>query len=217
MHTRRHLLCGAAALAAGVALRANRGLAKCKVTNPDCESSNCLVAGVTISTVAGPKPVEELAAGDIIITAHGPQPLAKLHRLRVSKADLVMIHAGCFGIGQPAADITLTAAHGLSIEGLALVDAGKLHCPGIERVQLPAGETVELFHLEFAGLHMAIRANGLWLESLQVTATPYLPRQAGGHWHELKSRVRSAASSIIDLRSPTDVARDTAEAMAHAA
>jgi hypothetical protein len=140
------------------------------------EDIGCLVTGAEVATVNGPRPVEELRAGDLVLTASGearpvrwighrsidigrhPQPEA-VRPLRIA--------TGSFGPGIPRRDLLVSPDHGIRIDGVddgrsVLVPAARLadgRC--IASVDV---ETVTYWHVEL-DTHDVILAEGLPVES----------------------------------------------------
>lgn len=93
----------------------------------------CFCAGTRIATVNGPRAVEALQAGDILVLADGSKsPLTWLGRQPVSAtfADParfapVCISAGALGAGLPEQDLYLSPDHAVEIDGV-LYNAGAL-------------------------------------------------------------------------------------------
>lgn len=84
----------------------------------------CFVAGTMILTPKGEVPVEELCAGDMVMTRdNGPQPLRWVGKATVPVDEVmapVRIRAGAFGPGRPARDLRVSPQHRLLVSGAAL-------------------------------------------------------------------------------------------------
>ncbi|WBU61417.1 Hint domain-containing protein [Paracoccus albus] len=143
----------------------------------------CFGAGTLIMTAYGPRRVEELSAGDLILTRdRGPRPLCWIGHRHVSARVLdlapnlraVRILKGALGNGYPDQDLTVSPQHRVLIdspvaericgaaEGLV---AAKHLCgmPGISIEDPPEG--VDYYHLLF-DRHELVQSNGCWTESL---------------------------------------------------
>jgi Ca2+-binding RTX toxin-like protein len=144
----------------------------------------CFTPGAMIDTPHGPRAVETLRRGDLVLTEDaGPQPLAWIGDVTVSAERLaqspnlrpVLIPKGSLGNGLPDADLLLSPQHRVLISGWrvqmysdaadGLASARHLAAAA----KLPAPQTigpVRYIHLMFDS-HQIIRANGLPTESLQ--------------------------------------------------
>ena len=144
----------------------------------------CFTAGTRILTATGPVAVEELRAGDLVVTRdNGQQPLrwvgsrtVTLDEMRVSP-DLqpVRFAAGALGDIGPDRAMMLSPQHRLLIEGAraemyfgeseVLVPSKHLvGLPGVTRA-LPA-EGVTYVHILF-DRHEIVLSDGIWTESFQ--------------------------------------------------
>lgn len=150
---------------------------------PSYLSSICFAAGTLIETARGPRKVEDLAAGDLIVTRdRGLRPLGWTGRRRVTARLLdiapnlrpVTIRRGALGPGLPAQDLTVSPQHRILVksriaERLAgaseTLIAAKHLCdmPGI--AASPAPEGIDYHHLLF-DRHELVLSNGCWTESL---------------------------------------------------
>ncbi|WP_420397610.1 Hint domain-containing protein [Nioella sp.] len=117
----------------------------------------CFLEGTAIATQTGGTAVEELSIGDLILTATGKEvPIKWIGRQTVSKrfgpAERLMpvrFAAGSLGDGLPTADLTVTADHGMFIDGV-ICHAGAL-VNGTTITQVPLeemGETYTVYHIE---------------------------------------------------------------------
>lgn len=144
----------------------------------------CFTRGTMIETPEGPRPIETLAEGDLVLTRdHGPQPvrwigsrvltgseLARHHRLRP-----ILIRAGALGDGLPAADLRVSPQHRILIRSKVaqkmfgtseILAAAKqlLQVDGIDICD-DIVQGVEYFHMLFER-HEVVVANGAETESL---------------------------------------------------
>ncbi len=143
----------------------------------------CFTRGTLIETEHGPKPVEDLHRGDLVVTQdHGLQPIRWIGKRTVTAADLaqypkltpVRITAGALQEGLPRRDLLVSRQHRMVVspqaakpdcrDGDVLVSAIKLTgLPGVfvdETV-----DEVEYFHMLF-DRHQVIFAEGAPTESL---------------------------------------------------
>lgn len=143
----------------------------------------CFGMGTMIETGTGPRRVEDLRPGDMILTRdRGLQPLRWLGGSHLGPEGLemrpnlrpILIRAGALGADSPARDLVVSPQHRLLLRsriadrlfenGEILVAAKHLiGLPGIE-VTVPAGG-VTYFHLLF-DRHEIVLSNGAWSESL---------------------------------------------------
>jgi len=131
----------------------------------------CYVAGSLIATPEGPRRVEEIAVGDLVMTRErGPQPVLWRASRMVSALDMatrpalrpIEIRAGAFGNARP---LRVSAQHGVMLGG-ALVRAAHLAeaAPDLARV-LRGRPRVHYHHLLLPG-HALLCAEEIWAESL---------------------------------------------------
>ncbi|WP_237168272.1 Hint domain-containing protein [Paracoccus shandongensis] len=143
----------------------------------------CFAMDTLIDTVTGPRPVEALQPGDLILTRdHGPQVLRWQGGTQVTREGLetrpnlrpILIRQGALGAGSPRRDLVVSPqhrilvrsriAHRLFQDAEILVAAKHLvGLPGIE-VIVPA-QGVRYFHLLF-DRHEIVMSEGAWSESL---------------------------------------------------
>ncbi|MCJ8139543.1 Hint domain-containing protein [Falsirhodobacter halotolerans] len=145
----------------------------------------CFVRGTMIMTEQGEVPIEDLKAGDMVLTMdHGFQPIRWIGSTRLSALDLIQrpnlrpirIQKGAFGPNLPEADLSVSPQHRVLIRSKVadrifatrevLVAAKQLlQLPGIN-VESQIIE-VEYFHMMFSQ-HEVVYANGLLSESLYL-------------------------------------------------
>ena len=146
----------------------------------DPSAAPCFLRGSLIETPQGPRPVEELVAGDLVMTLdHGPQPLRWAGSSRVPGTGMlapVRISAGHLGNGR---DLCLSPNHRVLVSGpmaeLLFGEAEVLvavrHLVDGRWVRVEPKAEVEYFHLLLDG-HEILLAEGMPVESL------YLGQQA---------------------------------------
>ncbi|MEL7215851.1 MAG: Hint domain-containing protein [Pseudomonadota bacterium] len=154
----------------------------------------CFTRGTWISTVAGPRLIETLRVGDLVLTAdNGPQPLRWIGRRRYSALHVmlnrevqpVLMRAGTMGL---ETDLLVSPHHRMMLRGAeaevmfgereVLVAATHLETElGVQRVRPEGG--VEYFHLAFDS-HELVFANGALSESLYLGQTGLDGIGAGG-------------------------------------
>ncbi|MDO5606240.1 MAG: Hint domain-containing protein [Paracoccus sp. (in: a-proteobacteria)] len=150
---------------------------------PGYLSPTCFATGTLIETANGPRPVETLVAGDLVMTRdHGLRALAWAggRRLTARHLDLcpnlrpIRIRAGALGPGIPATDLTVSPQHRVLVASriaerltgsAEVLVAAKHLCamPGIS-VTVPA-DGIGYHHILF-DRHEIVRSNGCWTESL---------------------------------------------------
>jgi len=205
-----------------------------------CE--NCFLKGTTIRTANGDREVEDLSVGDLLPTVFGGlTPIQWIGRYSLKKSDPtkawvknvlpVQIARSALGPDVPHADLCVTKAHALLIDGV-LVTAGSL----INGTTITLYDARELDELEFFHIklerHNVIYAEGAPCETVmnvddnainfaeylrhygppttqEVPCAPLLSLNGGRS--ELKSRFRSAISPWIDRRQKLDIIRDELE------
>jgi len=150
----------------------------------------CFAAGTRISTVGGDRIVETLEIDDLLRTDDGRVVTVKwighqtiLPFFAGPRMQPVRIRAGALGAGLPHEDLTITADHGLVIDGLvinasALVNGGSIDW--VPLAELP--ERVTYYHIETEN-HDVILANGAPAE----TFIDYAGRQAFDNYQEYVS------------------------------
>ncbi|BDW85570.1 Hint domain-containing protein [Roseicyclus marinus] len=127
----------------------------------------CFAPGTGIATPAGEVAVERLSIGDPILTADGRSvPVRWIGRQTLSKlfagdrARPVLIRAGALGQGLPHRDLTVTADHGMILDGLVINAGALVNGTTITRLALsvlPA--SVTNYHVETEA-HDVILAHG---------------------------------------------------------
>lgn len=144
----------------------------------------CFVKGTMIATAAGPRAVEDIRPGDLVLTAdNGPMPVVRPHTRSYGVRQLqanpkylpVVVRKGALGYGLPERDLYLSGQHRVLLrspivqrmygtpEVLAPV-AQMVGHPGIERVET---DDVTYVHLAFARHHVII-SEGAETESLYL-------------------------------------------------
>ena len=128
----------------------------------------CFAAGTLIATPAGETAVEDLRIGDKILTADARiMPVKWIGRQTVSTrfgpAERLMpvrFAAGSLGDGLPQSDLTVTADHGMLVDGVICQAGALVNGTTITRVPLAQmGETYTVYHIETEE-HEIILANG---------------------------------------------------------
>ncbi|WP_284163130.1 Hint domain-containing protein [Frigidibacter sp. SD6-1] len=147
----------------------------------------CFAAGTLIETVRGAVAIEDIVAGDLVLTRDsGYQPVLWIGSRSLTALDLVIkpqlapirIEAGALGRVAPERALVVSPQHRLLVSGSraeliageteVLVAASHLcGMPGIERMAPDLGVTY--FHMLFRQ-HEIVLSEGLWTESFQPGA-----------------------------------------------
>ena len=215
-----------------------------KLVGEGCESGNaqnCFLKGTTIRTVTGDRKIEDLAIGDLLPTMFGglrpiqwigryPRKKSEPSKPWVRNALPVRIACSALAPDLPRADLYVTAAHSLLIDGVLVPAEMLINGTTITRYEASETDELEYFHIKLES-HDVVYAEGVPAETLlnveesAVNFAEYFRRcgtptteeawcaplvHIGGR-RELKSRFRSALSPWIDLRNQADVVRDQLE------
>jgi len=181
----------------------------------------CFLRGTRIRTADGYRPIEALAVGDRVAARFaGLAPIEAIDSFtleRVSGAWTghsrpVRVRRGALGDQMPAEDLCLTASHCVFVDGFLVPVGNLVNGTSIVFERADGHDTLDFFHIELAR-HDVLDAQGAPCESLRdPAAEPCVPLLGfhGGR-SELGSRLRSAASLVVDRRQPIDIIRDTLE------
>ena len=204
-------------------------------------SGNCFLKGTKILTAEGERKIEDLAIGDLLPTMFGGlRPVQWIGRYPIKKSDPskpwaknalpVRIARSALAPNVPHADLYVTAAHSLLIDGVLVPAELLINGTTITRHE-PESDEMEFFHIKLES-HDVVYAEGVPAETLlnvsesfvnfadylrrygmptrqETPCVPVIPVHGGRV--ELMSRARSALSPWIDLRDPADVVRDRLE------
>jgi hypothetical protein len=202
---------------------------------------SCFLRGTTIRTAEGNRKVEDLAVGDLLPTVFGGiRPIHWIGRYPFKKSDPakswvrdvlpVRVARSALGPDIPDADLYVTKAHALLIDGVLVPVCHLINGTTITLYDAGELDELEFFHIKLE-LHDVIYAEGAPCETLlsvdenAVNFAEYL-RQYGppmikdarcapwvgfGRRIEIKSRFRSAISPWIDRRQKLDIIRDKLE------
>jgi hypothetical protein len=181
----------------------------------------CFLRGTRIRTEDGYRPIESLAAGERVAARFaGLAPIEEIDSFTLNRIDgqwighsrPVRVRRGALGDNVPAEDLCLTASHCLFVDGF-LVPAGDLvNGTSIVFDTADGRDTLDFFHIELAQ-HDVLDAAGAPCESLRhPSVEPCVPLLGfNGGRSQLRSRLRSAASLVVDRRQPIDIIRDSLE------
>ncbi|WP_300441226.1 Hint domain-containing protein [uncultured Mameliella sp.] len=141
-----------------------------QLVSPDTSPATyvyCFAQGTMIAEPDREIPVQDLSIGDLVQTAEGRTVPVKWigrqtvhNRIGAPKTSPVRIRAGALGNGLPHTDLTITADHGMVIDGYVINASTLVNGTTIDfvpRSELP--ETVTVYHVETEA-HEVILANG---------------------------------------------------------
>jgi hypothetical protein len=208
----------------------------------DKGNANCFLKGTTIRTVSGDRKIQDLAIGDLLPTMFGgPRPVQWIGRYPYKKSDSskpwadnarpVRIARSALAPNVPHADLYVTGAHSLLIDGVLAPAELLINGTTITRYEASEYDELEYFHVKLER-HDVIYAEGAPAETLlnveesavnfakyfrlrgmpaseESACLPVVPVHGGRV--ELMSRARSALSPWIDLRDRADIVRDRLE------
>lgn len=129
---------------------------------------NCFLSGTGIATPAGEVPVEALTIGDKVLNSAGEEVAVKWVAQQsvmtmFNPAERVLpvrFAAGSLGNGLPHSDLTVTADHGMLVDGVICHAGALVNGTTITRVPLSEmGKTFTVYHIE-TDEHEIILANG---------------------------------------------------------
>lgn len=193
------------------------------------ERAHCFLRGSRILTAGGYRPIETLAVGELVPALFGGlSPIAEIRSFTLTRTGPpgtsgrgtwsgasrpVRIKAGALGENAPSTDICLTAAHAVYTNGVLVPVINLVNGTSIVLEAAHGHDTLDFFHIALAR-HDVIDADGAACESyrdpaVEESCVPMLSFCGGRD--ELGSRLRSAASVIVDRRRPLDIIRDDLE------
>ena len=184
---------------------------------------NCFARGTQIRTRGGYRPIETLAAGDEVAVRFGgfaPIKAVVSHTLNSvsgrwdgSQSNLpVLVRRGALGENSPNADLCLTALHPVFVDGFLMPVGELVNGTSIIFEAADGRDTLDFFNIELDS-HDILDVQGASCESLYRAGTERcapLLRFTGGR-SQLRSRMRSVASIVVDRRQPIDIIRDNLE------
>ena len=203
----------------------------------------CFLKGTMIRTPDGDRKIEDLAVGDLLLTFFGgTRPIQWIGRYRYRKSDPskawvkdvlpIRIARSALGPNVPHADLYVTEAHALLIDGVLVAAGNLINDTTIKRCKARGLDELEFLHIKLER-HDVIYAEGALSETLlevDESATNFVEyiRQYGpltteeapcapllryGYRRgEIKSCFRSAISPWIDRRQQVDIIRDKLDA-----
>jgi hypothetical protein len=201
----------------------------------------CFLRGTRIRTADGDRKIEDLAVGDLLPSHFGGiQPIQWIGRYSYKRSDPtkpwvrdvlpVRVARSALGPNVPGADLSITSAHALFIDGVLVPVCHLINGTTITTDDASGLDKLEYFHIKLAR-HDVIDAEGVPCETLLIVDENALnfaeyfrhygsPEIGGvrcapwvglGRRVEIKSRLRSAISPWIDCREQLDIIRDNLE------
>ncbi|WP_158932446.1 Hint domain-containing protein [Acidisphaera sp. S103] len=148
----------------------------------------CFRAGTMIGTPAGEVPVETLNIGDLVLTAqNGPRAVTWIGngkvlatRGRRSAATPVIVRKGALADNVPNADLHVTKAHSLYIDGVLIPVEFLVNHRTI--LWDDRAREVDIYHVELDS-HDVLLANGALAESYRDDGNRWLFHNANTGWH----------------------------------
>ncbi|MFS4582698.1 Hint domain-containing protein [Phaeobacter sp. C3_T13_0] len=145
----------------------------------------CFCNGTLIDTANGPRAIETLAPGDMIVTETGLKPLRWIGKRKVTSVQMagneklrpVRIEAGALGLGLPNRPLQVSRQHRMLVRSRVaqrMFGETEVLIPAIRLTALPGiyvtetQDHVSYFHMLFDD-HEIVQANGAPSESLLVT------------------------------------------------
>ncbi|WP_232824983.1 Hint domain-containing protein [Primorskyibacter marinus] len=143
----------------------------------------CFSKGALVGCPCGERPVESLAAGDLVLTRdHGAVPIRWVGHRKLSKTELdanpklrpVRILAGALGDGFPTRDLVVSRQHRVLVQSKIakrMFGAAEVLIPAIKLTELPgifiddAFDVVEYYHI-LLDTHEILHVEGTGAESL---------------------------------------------------
>jgi len=194
---------------AGTAIAADIGLQSDGSTGSELVyEPACFAEGTRIETVTGPRAIEELTAGDLVVTASGEvRPVtwlgyraAELSRHpRPHDVMPVRVQAGAIADGVPVRDVLLSPDHAVFIEGVLIPVRYLLNGASIAQ---ESAERITWWHVELDS-HDVILSDGLASESYLDTGNRGAFSNAGPehavHMHADFARGVWAAEACAEL------------------
>jgi hypothetical protein len=174
-----------------------------------------------VRTADGYRAIETLAAGDKVATRFaGFAPIKAvdvftLDRVAgkwVGPSRPVRVRRNALGENVPAQDLCLTAAHAVVVDNVLVPVINLVNGTSILLETAEGRQSLNFFHIELMR-HDVLEVQGAACESLHRPGVePCLPLLSfDGHRSELRSRLRSALSVVVDRRQRLDIIRDTIE------
>ena len=132
----------------------------------------CFLEGTMIATPEGAKPVEDLRAGDMVLTADGAttcvewlgQQPVETATTNPAKVNPIRIRAGALAENVPARDLLVSPDHAIGIDGYLVNASALINGSSITREARMPTDGFTYFHVE-TGTHELLLAEGCAAES----------------------------------------------------
>ncbi|ASP20588.1 Hint domain protein [Antarctobacter heliothermus] len=160
----------------------------------------CFLEGTLIATTNGEKAVEDLRAGDVVLTASGgtttvewlgEQPVATA-TTNPAKVNPIRIRAGALGDNIPARDLLVSPDHAIGIDGYLVNASALINGSTVTREGQMRGAGFTYFHVE-TGTHELLLAEGCPAE----TYVDFIGRDGFVNGAE-----RTEAPAIVEMAAP---------------
>jgi hypothetical protein len=153
----------------------------------DVTSLLCFLAGTKIATPGGERRVEQLCAGDLVMTVSGEaRPVVWIGTGRVlatrgrrDAATPVIVRKGALGANVPNRDLRVTKGHSLYLEGVLIPVEFLINHRSI--LWHDHAQEVAIYHIELA-THDVILANGAPAETYRDDGNRWLFQNANDGW-----------------------------------
>jgi len=194
---------------------------------------NCFARGTLVKTREGYRPIETLSAGDeVAVRFGGYAPIKTMASFTLNSVSgkwvggsknvpvwasepdnvPVLIRRDALGENSPNADLCLTALHSVYVDGVLMRAGDLVNGTSIIFDAADGRDALDFFNIELDG-HDILDVQGAFCESLyragNERCAPLLHFTGGRS--QLRSRMRSVASIVVDRRQPIDIIRDKLE------
>ena len=173
----------------------------------------CFTPGTQVETSRGPRPIETLQPGDLVLTRdRGLQPVRWIGRRDFGPAELqanaalhpILFRKGALGAGLPLRDMMVSRQHCMLMKGSRAelyfgedeVFVRALHMAGQPDILHAMVQEVTYLHLMFDH-HEVVLADGIWSESFQPAA-----RNIGGLEDDARAELLSVFSAMPEPANP---------------
>lgn len=189
---------------------------------PNPGGGNCFARGTLVRTRNGYRPIETLAVGDeVSVRFRGFATIKAMvsHTLSCASGGWdgtsnvpVVIRRGALGENSPTTDLCLTALHAVYIDGVLVKSGDLVNGTSIIFKAADCHDALDFFNIEL-NRNDILDVQGAFCESLYRAQTERCAPLLGfdGGRSELRSRMRSMASIMVDRRQPIDIIRDNLE------
>jgi hypothetical protein len=184
-------------------------------------SGSCFLRGTLVQTPDGYRTIETLKAGDKVVARFaGAAAIKVIDSFTLKRAGgewvgasrPVRLKRNALGKNMPALDLCVTASHAVVVDDVLVPVVNLVNGTSIVFEVAKGRDSLDFFHIEL-DRHDVLDVQGAPCESLHRPAIePCLPLLSfNGHRSEIRSRLRSALSLVVDRRQPLDIIRDAIE------